>query len=462
MNLEKKDEIQPLLQKLLRSVYSECNKGLIEKRFKPESEPYYRRKVHGFKYDDNGIHFDSWEPERISKHVWYDALSTVQEEVRKLGVYNEVSTKICSVFGIDINSCHFYLSRLTDIVAWEILGGKILGETILNSYVESFIKHLNNEEEEHRVTVQIQGIVLRPELIHLDKDILLRKPTQQDIEVEYPIESPFPFSGGPSFYHFPTAIVKLKGSGPSSAIIDPQELIDKTITVLSLFRVGGIEYIKYTTQVDSLFPTGVLSGTRIHLTKSGSYIIRDEDVAPLATFWSNMRNSLPDSFYPGSRQGPDELSIAYDRYNDSLEGGIIEKRISSAVMGLEALYLREGEQQEMSYRLRMRASKLLSLIGYNPTEVREGIKDAYNEVRSEYVHGGLLKQKDRQKLERKYGDMDEFSKTILDYLRASIVALLRRPAKASLIKKIDDSFLDSSKEEEIRKLIFMPYDKEVA
>ena len=135
---------------------------------------------------------------------------------------------------------------------------------------------------------------------------------------------------------------------------------------------------------------------------------------------------------------------------------MVEKRISSAVMGLEALYLSPSEQQEMSYRLRMRVSKLLGLIGYNPSEAKERIKDAYD-VRSTYVHGGMLKQRDRQKYERKYGNLNKFRKSIMDYLRASIVALLHRPSKTSLIQKTDDSFLDSNKEEEIKKLLFMPY-----
>ena len=129
--------------------------------------------------------------------------------------------------------------------------------------------------------------------------------------------------------------------------------------------------------------------------------------------------------------------------------------ITGHFSSLEALYLYPSEQQEMSYRLRMRVAKLLDLIGYNPDEVREKIKDAY-EVRSTYVHGGILKQKDRRKLERKYVDISEFSKTIIDYLRASIVAFLRKRNKDILIQKIDDSLLDNRKENEVKRLLFIP------
>ena len=72
------------------------------------------------------------------------------------------------------------------------------------------------------------------------------------------------------------------------------------------------------------------------------------------------------------------------------------------------------------------------------------------------MHGATLKTTDRRKLEEKYGSLGEFAKRIMDYLRASIVVLLNRPSKKSLIQKIDDSFLDSAKEVEVRELLFMP------
>jgi len=55
-------------------------------------------------------------------------------------------------------------------------------------------------------------------------------------------------------------------------------------------------------------------------------------------------------------------------------------------------------------------------------------------------------------------DETGISKKSTDYLRASIVALMEKPSKASLIQKIDDSLLDSEKDTEVKKLLFMPYD----
>ena len=171
---------------------------------------------------------------------------------------------------------------------------------------------------------------------------------------------------------------------------------------------------------------------------------------------------LPFVTHIGEHKKTNELSIAYERYSDSLEAGILEKRISSAVMGLEALYLGEDpkERGELRYKLGMRVGKLLSLVGYSPSEAKQKTRAAYD-IRSTYVHGGILKGENRREYERKYGDLNEFSTTIMDYLRASIVALLlRKTSKTSLIERLEDSFLDSKKEEEISKLLFLPYEKE--
>ena len=149
--------------------------------------------------------------------------------------------------------------------------------------------------------------------------------------------------------------------------------------------------------------------------------------------------------------------VAYDKYKDSLEQGVIEKRISDAIMGLEALYLTEAD--ELPYRLSMRAAKVLSLVNskYDPAQVKNNIRDAYNRVRNKYVHGETLKAETKKRLEQQHGSLTQFAITIIDYLRASIVAFLKRPNKSGFIQNIDDCFLDSKKEAEIVKSIFMPY-----
>lgn len=454
---EEREGLQELIKKLLYSVHMIFMEGMSKKRFRPEQELFFKRKVDGFKYDDKGAHIQSWRPERVLKQAWHEAVVIIEQETKTLKIYDEVLKGISDFYGMERRSGDYYLARLINEVAREILEQRIVDKPKLELYVTSFLKDLSKESRKYKLIAQLNGIILQPDLVQIDGNTLLRKPNLEDVEVQYPADTFF--LAGDKMFTIPPAILEIIGEDSSGSLFKPQVEIEEAIAIFRLFRVGGVEYVSFTTYTDSLLGLGLISAESMRLEKFEHYLIKSEDVKELQTFWINIKGiGLPIPIHTVGQKTLDELSIAYERYSDSLEGGIIEKRISSAVMGLEALYLSPSEQQEMSYRLRMRVSKLLSIIGYNPKEVQERMKDAYNEIRSSYVHGGILKQKDRRKLEKKYGDINEFSRTIIDYLRASIVALLQRPSKNSLIQKIDDSFLDSRRETEIRQLLFKPYD----
>lgn len=161
-----------------------------------------------------------------------------------------------------------------------------------------------------------------------------------------------------------------------------------------------------------------------------------------------MKNAIPISFFELGITKIDHLTIAYNRYNDALfQDGNLERRIANAVMGLEALFLKSGELQELVYRLNLRMSKILGLLGYDPYEVRKIIKDAYK-VRSIFAHGGHLSYNERKKLESKYKSIQNFVRQLLDYLRISIIVMmLSKREKDDLIDLIDDSFVDKKREE---------------
>ena len=460
MNNAKRSELQELLTKLVDSVYCLSNEVIAKKRLKPERELFFRRKIHGFKYDDDGAHIQSWKSEKVLRKVWYKAITAVEQEIRRLSLYDSVLDKIYTEPALkQWSSPNYYLARFINIVAWKVIGGEITDRAELEPYVVSLLKYLNNEEQAYRLIAQLNGIVLQPKSIQLDENTLLRKPTRKDIETEYPAESFF--LAGREIFEIPTAIMELTGtSSPNSVYLKPQIEINDAISILCLFMVGGIEYLKFTTDTDFLLALGLTSSVSLRLAKSGRYLVKNGDVKPLKTFWSNMKRiELPIPPHTGKQKEPTELSIAYERYSDALDVGITEKRISSAVMGLEALYLSPSERQELTYRLSMRAGKLLGQIGYSADKVREELTHAYD-IRSTYVHGRTLTPKQRKEHEKKVGELNQFAQTIMDYLRASIVALLNRPSKTSLIDIIDNSFLDSAKDSEIRKLLFAPYEKE--
>ena len=451
---KKKEKLQILIEKLTKDILVVIEDGVANGTLKPQYEICYRWKVN--KFDKNTGQKNSAVGKRITKFSWRDAVYNVLQITRSLSMYYKSVVEISEVYKLDNALCSEYLDKLIIKIIESVLSQDINSQSDITKYITLFIKDLKEEEQKYTVIVELKGILLNPRLIKLDNNVSLRKPVKSDFEKEF-------YSGLTYNSHIPdpTAFLYVlrheKGDIPSFRVFNKlQKEVDRVTKILSLFRVGSIEYINYYVDTDSIINTTVSSASKTRFSGVDSYLITRDDVSNLKTFWSTVNSIILPIPLVGEQKDANEISIAYDRYCDSLESGALEKRISSAVMGLEALYLSPSEQQELSYRLRMRISKLLSLIGYTSNKVRVHIRDAYY-IRSTYVHGGLVSKKDRTKYEKAYGNLNEFSKIIMDYLRASIVALLKRPSKTSLIQIIDDSFLDNKKEEEIRKLLFVPY-----
>ena len=119
------------------------------------------------------------------------------------------------------------------------------------------------------------------------------------------------------------------------------------------------------------------------------------------------------------------------------------------VTGMEALY--SDGSSEMSYKLRIRASFLLSMLGrlsHDPPTIFMNMKDAYNK-RSKIVHGEVI---------------DKITPTpILSYLRLSLLIMVilhmnseiqnRPTSKDEILRKIDMAMLSTWKRKNLRKEI---------
>ncbi len=457
-----KAKLQDLLEKLVQAICSIINDGLSSGTLKPQYERYFRWKVTEFDHDA-GVK-KSAKGEELLKPYWGEVIEDIFQQVNNLNIYKDTIVEISKNYQVEEDQSTRYLRALIMKISGDILERKFQTASDSAKYIVSFLKDLNGEKQEYRAEVQLSGLVLQPRSIKLDKDVILRKPVRKDFEKELDLSMPHDWHEPD-----PTAFLNIRiyaeadvNSTHSFRTFNTlQNEIEKGVSVLRLFRVGAVQHLSFTTGTDSVLNYGTVASTSRKTIKADKYLLARKDVKTLKMFWSKVKGiELPISI-PGEQKEPNELTIAYDRYSDSLEGGVIEKRISSAVMGLEALFLGEEpkERGEPRYKLRLRVSKLLSLLGHNPSEVMYKMRDAYD-IRSTYVHGNLISKKNRRKYENSYRDLNEFSKTIMDYLRASIVALLKRPRKTTLIQKLDDSFLDSNQEEDIRKLLFIPYKQE--
>ena len=236
-------------------------------------------------------------------------------------------------YKLEEHKCNLYLGQLIKKVTSTILESKVKTPKDSAKYAISFLKDLNGEKQEYRAEVLLKGLLLRPCSIQLDSDVILRKPTRKDFEREvlmtFPSHGDFPLNYPTAFLH-----VRVHATEEGTALHDE---INKGIAILKLFRVGAVQYLQYSSSTDSIIHMAGGRLTSGRLLGSDKYLITEEDIKQLKQYWRNMtRAKLPSSVYHSSQEKPNEISIAYDRYNDSLEAHILERRISSAVMGLEA------------------------------------------------------------------------------------------------------------------------------
>jgi len=424
------------LKLLALNIRRTINDGISDGTIKPEEKIYFRWKVDKFQYTDKGVTESNAHGEYITKPSWFHATLKLTELIKNSNEYNSALEQLANVFGKG-DMLSRALENFVRKLIHECLYNTKFEEAKIEAFIKIFLKDLHEEPIKCGAKIELRGIALRPEKVELSHSITLRKTKIEDLEEEFPT-----YSFMQPHFLLPSAILNIEFLGREA--IEIQRKIEQAITILRLFKVGSVEWIRYHMYSDSItnIMSAILTSGRIGATLE-TYLITEEDISKLKKFWQIMSNIIPLSFFEPTITKIDHLTVAYNRYCDSLfQNGILERRIANAVMGLEALFLKSGETQELVYRLSFRISKLLSLLGYDPHEIKKIVNDAYK-IRNIFAHGGHLSYKEKKKIESKYKDIMNFLRLLLEYLRISIIVImLSRREKDELIDLIDDSFVD--------------------
>lgn len=433
------EELNSTLEKLAKKVNELIEQYVSEGALQPEEETYFRWKVERFQYTDKGVSDFGAHGEYLVKKSWLGAIIKIVKQAKSTEEYSSALKYVNNAFGTSERFAHFLDSFVT-AVAKQHLDDEVK-KVSTDSLVRIFIKDLKEEPVKSGAEIELQGLVLRAEILEPIFGITIRKTKIEDLEKAVPAHG---FMNR-TFPSNPSAIMQIETLERNPAEI--QKNVEKAITILRLFRIGSIKWTSYAMYSESIagFMAGRLGSGSSELALE-TYIIEEQDIAKLKRFWKALNTATPESFFwPGSMSN--YLTIAYNRYSEALlKNGLFERRVANAVMGLEALILKPGEKQELTYRLGIRISKLLALLGYNPYEAKDIINDAYK-VRNLFAHGGQLDYQGRKKLGSKYHDIKNLLLPILDYLRILLVIMiLTKKGKDEFIDLIDDSLIDKEKE----------------
>ena len=442
------NELSEVLKQLSLFVKKTVEKGISDGTLQPEEVEYFRWKVDNPQYTDRGVIARGARGESIYKQSWSKASRKVEEITKQSSEYARALERLASIFGKkeklpqDID---YFVSALIR----RYFDEPQFGDSDVDALITTFLKELRGEPLKHGARVELKGVELLLEKIEPDIGITLRQPKLEDLEKEFPVYPPLRRHDLPH----PSAILNVEFFG--RRIVELQDRIEQAISILRLFKVGSVKWTSYQTYTEAV-TMGRFSGTAGEITSAHeTYLVTPKDVQRFKKFWQTMGKFIPRSFFEPEATRIDYLTIAYNRYSDALLlNGILERRIMNAIMGLEALFLKTEEKQELVYRLKTRIGKLLSLFGYNPHGIRRILRDAYR-IRSVFAHGGQLSYGERKKFEKKYKDVKNVLLPVLDYLRISlIVMILSNKGKNEFIDLIDESLSDRKREEYLNSLIF--------
>jgi hypothetical protein len=446
------EELRGLLKKLAIRIRRNVTEGLADLSILPEDETVLVWKVDHFDYGDAGITSFGAHGEQVTRKTWYKSWIKLTEAISKLSDYDIVLRGLKSEFGSD-SQIESHLRALTSRLVRELLSNPAFDDDAIDEIITNFSRNLLDEPVRYRVQAAIMGVAIGSEKSSLSPrdGIFLRRPEKGDLEVETSESS---YWGTRPLSPQPSAILTIELMARRGREV--QDQLEHAISILRLFGIGSVVWSTCQMSSDSVTDTfgsfSMHSGRQTQALET--YLLTNDDLSRLQKFWQACEKTMPVGFYDLGQTTTDSLTIAYNRYTDSLlQNGLLERRIANSVMGFEALFLKGAEIQELTYRLTIRIAKFLGLLGYDSHRVRAVLVDAYR-VRNLFAHGSQLSKKEKHRIELKYKEVKNLLRETMEYLRISLVAsILIGTKKNELVDQLDESLIDGEKEEKIRSMV---------
>jgi len=439
--------ISTLLQELVKETIKLCDEWIKEKKLRKEAQFYQKFQVERFEYkEDGGIQVSGSFP-IIKREEWIISdIFKLIEHIKTLPIFKDciayVAEEYTSHFPNSKAQAEFWVSEFLQKTILEHLNGNFDPGKDLVEYIVTFIHDLEGNPIEWEIKVWLEGIGMKVDEIEIEKGTIIRKPTVSDIEYEYPLGMPL-FEQ--TLLHHPSAILEMKKRIKLQPAIYPD--LERIIIALQLYKVGSVSKTRIYWKPKSFLRFGGISTPTHWWSTTYRYSLDESDAEELPQFVAKIKDKLPIEEKTGHPITTVPLGIAILRYQDAiLKPEATENKIAYAVMGLEALYLKTEEKEELSHRLAQRVAKLLSFFEEEPIKVYKVVKKAYN-IRSRFVHGSPLQNKKPQ-------EVKEILDNIIEYLRKSILTFIQlQKEKKEFLSLIDDALLEKQKDIKLQDLI---------
>lgn len=451
INAKVETKIRGQLDKLAVEVERRLNEGLRTGQLRPVSLSRSQRKIEKYDETEGGPVVLSSSFDDVAQTSWILAATQGLQGLEQSKIL-QLAAKGIHPFLENPLSAPSILNRIAYSYALLFLEGGDKGSLRkhLRHKTNLLLNLLKNEPVPLRAISNVNGFSVSSRSIELNDEfrIVLRQPTLGDLASDNRLQ----FSSIPPFDLDPTLILELTlpDSKPNIAQIE----LHKFLLFLRLFAVSSVHALSTEFKSESLSSNsgGFSTSSNEFLDPPFKFHLAEEYVPRLRKSWKKIFPLLESDFTKPFKER--ELVIASHRYNDAVLTRITssERRIADAVMGLESLYLRDSEDQELSFKLSTRLAAVFEILGGDGIAHGELAQLAYS-ARSRYVHGSDMNRKMLNKINNVHGGLANFVLKVLDQLRVSMIFfLLAKESKDELLKKIDESFIRPSAQSTLRNL----------
>lgn len=366
--------------KLLRKILNQVKVDINNLKVNDKIEKFYQR------CNDVKIDFSNYEVnggiglEIVGRPVQFYSLAKKQEYVES----------VLSMFKKDFDKTKDKnLIKLIDYYVDNLLYG-FSGENEdninIDFLIKSFVKEVNNIPIPVQIKLKVKGIYLKG-IDHLESNlkkfqIIIRRPRKEDFKF---------LSLGRSFISkdIPSAFIEINLKVRQEDInnymykgFDHLLNIAEIVTfALRIFKIGDVEVINRTISYESILlsPMNSIDFPNSHIEDFPRYhyALGEKEFKDFLAMLNFINLHINSSI---EYNGHENLLIplSYNFYCETLINRIqSDKRIAYAVMGLESIYCSAKDKNEVSYKLRVRCAKTLSLLGYNSVKVFDILKLAY-------------------------------------------------------------------------------------
>lgn len=393
-------------------------------------------------YGDQGAVSVGVSREYVQRPEWHwrHQHTFAEEAIHASAAFEECVPLVASEGAADLGQAKFWLSQFVGRLMSRLADTQ--SDEDLVNLVATFIADLQHGPMNIDVSAWISGLWLGSPSV-VASEVLLRRPEAKDFEYERSFDLYLGPSVDPWSAILPPAIASFQLRGAETA--EAQKAVGTLVNALRLYRLGSVHSMKYVVTPKSVIRSGGTLGTSGSVAAPYKYELGSADGEPLSRFLDRVRPLVPSGLEPGDSPLSPAL-IALRRYSDAVVGrGDLQERITSGITCLEALFLKDKERADLSYRLSLRVASLLGLIGFRGLEVQKHVHEAYG-IRSNYIHGGAGDPATMQR-------GDHLCRKVLDYARIAVLVFLQLGGsmeKDDIVSRLDDGLLEEKRLEKLR------------